>query len=153
MFESSSRPTEEELDDLLDEGDRFGNSALEVRTLLCRFVTSCTDPFCTNRQLSIETSAKRFIRCPSVQQFIEDLYNGEIIYRPSSQHSLISDDYKSEAVVEPYDFARTGLLDHYTLRIPRIRRLLDFATVLVLVFLFVMVQRGTHTLLKPLPGL
>lgn len=94
------------------------------------------------QQLSIETSAKRFIRCAPVQQFIDDLYNGEIIYRPSSQHSLISDDYKSDAVVEPYDFARTGLLDHYALRIPRIRRLLDFGTVLMLVFLFVTVQRG-----------
>lgn len=77
-----------------------------------------------------------------MQQFIDDLHNGEVIYRPSSQHSLISDDYKSEAVVEPYDFAKTGLLDHYALRVPRIRKFLDFGTIAMLVFLFVTVQRG-----------
>lgn len=30
MFEGDAKPTEEELKDLLAEGDRFGNSALEV---------------------------------------------------------------------------------------------------------------------------
>lgn len=30
LFDSSARPSQDELDDMLEEGDRFGNSALEV---------------------------------------------------------------------------------------------------------------------------
>lgn len=33
LFERNATPTQEEIDDLLEEGDRFGNSALEVGTL------------------------------------------------------------------------------------------------------------------------
>lgn len=36
MFDSSARPTQEEMNDMLEEGDRFGNSALEVRPHRCK---------------------------------------------------------------------------------------------------------------------
>jgi hypothetical protein len=56
---------------------------------------------------------------------------------------MISDDYKSDAVVEPYDLATADLLDHYVLRVPCVRRFLDFSTIAILVFLFMALQKGT----------
>lgn len=79
-----------------------------------------------------------------MQQFINDIYSGEVIYRPSGVHSIISDDYKGNSVVEPHDFATASLLDHYALRVPRIRRLIEFSTIAILVLLFMTVQQGEN---------
>lgn len=117
-FENDTRPTQAELDSLIEDGQDMGSSAIEI---------------------ALETRALRFIRSPPVQQFVNDLHNGHLLYRPSSHRSLISDNYKAGAV-EPYNMAQRGIFDHYVLRVPRIRRLVDTGTVLILVILFAMVQ-------------
>lgn len=121
-FESNVRPTQAELDDLIEDGRDTGSSAIEI---------------------ALESRALRFVRSPSVQQFVNALHNGHLLYRPSGHRSLISDNYKAGAV-EPYDIGQKGIFDHYVLRVPRIRKLVDTGTVLVLVVLFALLQNARH---------
>ena len=119
FFEDGCQPTQAELDELVDEGADMASSALDI---------------------AVDSRAKSFIRSPAVQYFLNDLYFGHLLYKPSSQHSMIKDSYKS-GTVEFFDISSRPLLDHNVLRVPRIRRLVEFATILVLVALFLVVQQ------------
>ena len=117
-FESESQPTQEEIDELVKDGADTASSAIEV---------------------AIDSGAKRFIRCPAIQCFLDDLYSGNLLYKPSSQHALMKDTYKS-GTVDFFEISSRPLLDHNVLRVPRIRRYIEFGTILVLVTLFLVVQ-------------
>lgn len=117
-FEQDSRPTQHDVDDLIEDGQDMGSSAIEI---------------------ALESRALRFVRSPAVQKFVNDLHNGQLLYRPSSHRSLISDNYKAGAI-EPYIIGQRGIFDHYVLRIPRIRKVVDTGTVLVLAVLFIILQ-------------
>ena len=96
-------------------------------------------------ELAVETSAKRFIRCPPVQRFMTALHKGQLIYMPKTTKAIVRDTYKG-ASVELYDLANRPFFDHYVLRIPQIRRFIEFCTLVVLVGLFMALQVERNTI-------
>lgn len=107
----------------MEDGKDLGNSALE---------------------LAVESGAKKFIGRPAVQQLINALYTGQVIYRPTSSRSIIEDNYKSGTSIEAFDMYSRPLLDHYILKVPRVRRAIEFSSLAVLVVLFMVLQRSTY---------
>lgn len=118
-FEAGSVPSQDEIDDMLEHGQEEQTSALD---------------------LAVETKAKHFVRSPSVQRFVHDLYVGRLLHKPSSQFSIMKDTYKSD-VIEFFDIQNRPILDHNVLRVPRLRRIIEFLTIFALVALFMLVQR------------
>jgi hypothetical protein len=120
-FDAESRPSSQaDLDELVDEGEEDSTSAIS---------------------LAIATRSLHFIRAPPVQRFIDDLHAGHFIYRPSGQRAIIADSYKSKNIIEPYDIQSRSLMDHYVLRVPRIRKIVEFGTIVALLGLFSLLQR------------
>jgi hypothetical protein len=118
-FDAGQEPLESEIQEMLRDGQEDMSSALEI---------------------AIESGAKRFIRSPAIQQFVTSIWTGELLYRPSSQHSIMSDSYKSDTV-EFFQSSSRPLLDHNVLRVPRIRRIIELGELLALVVLFFTVQQ------------
>jgi len=113
-------PDEDELEDLKEWGRDEAMNALE---------------------LMIFTNAKKVTKSPLVQSAVSAIWRGEVIYQPISTHSVFSDNYKKEAMAHacefqkafyqhnqlkiaswtPDDVSTAPFLDHYRLRVPRIR--------------------------------
>ncbi|KAK2463515.1 hypothetical protein APHAL10511_004266 [Amanita phalloides] len=102
----------EERDDDLD--DRVGN-AIEVAIL---------------------GKARRFIKSSPCQRVINSIWSGKCVYQAESSHSMLSDTYK-RTPVHYYDPHKAPLLDHYRLKVPSIRSVLEYLNFLILFTLFV----------------
>lgn len=76
-------------------------------------------------ELAIVSEAKRFIRAVPTQRVITDIWLGRIVYSSSSLRYLIKDQYKKRPIMK-YDWKNAPLLDHYRLRVPRIRAALEW---------------------------
>ncbi|GAA5934795.1 uncharacterized protein JCM15063_003068 [Sporobolomyces koalae] len=123
MF-STNELTQEMLDEMVADGKEEATNALE---------------------LAIGSKARRFVRSPLVQHVVKAIYDGDVMYSLESNHSLISDRYKTQPVVEVYDWRSRPFLDHYRLRVPVVRKtleLLAFASV----FILFMITQGTYKL-------
>ncbi|KAF8323515.1 uncharacterized protein EI90DRAFT_2935528, partial [Cantharellus anzutake] len=88
-------------------------------------------------EMAVLSDAKRFIKSSASQKVINGIWTGEIIYTPESDHAILSDTYK-RAPVHFYDPLRAPLLDHYRLKVPAIRAVLDYLNFLLLFILFVL---------------
>ncbi|GAA5878989.1 hypothetical protein JCM1840_007406 [Sporobolomyces johnsonii] len=125
MFPSDENLDDTELADMLEHGKEDATNALE---------------------LGISSKAKRFVKAPLVQQVIKAIYEGEIMYTPeTTSGSLIQDTYKTKPVCEIYDWRVRPFLDHYRLRVPRIRNRLEFGSFAGMLILFLITQ-ATHSL-------
>ncbi|GAA5909443.1 uncharacterized protein JCM6883_003946 [Sporobolomyces salmoneus] len=123
MF-STNEVTQEMLDEFVKEGKEDATNALE---------------------LAIGSQARRFVRSPLVQHVVKAIYEGDVMYSLESNHALITDNYKTQPVVEIYDWRARPFLDHYRLRVPYVRKtteLFAFASVFVLF----MVLQATYNL-------
>ncbi|QRV74848.1 calcium channel YVC1 [Ceratobasidium sp. AG-Ba] len=89
-------------------------------------------------EIAISTGAKRFIASPLVQTCVSDIYAGRVVFSaPATRGSLLADNYKQRHV-QVFDFQHSGWLDHYRLRVPRYRAILEFTDFAILLFLFVL---------------
>ncbi|KAG8693097.1 hypothetical protein FRC09_010733, partial [Ceratobasidium sp. 395] len=89
-------------------------------------------------ELAISSGAKRFIASPLVQTCVSDIYAGRVVFSaPATRGSLLADNYKQRHV-QLFDFHQAGWLDHYRLRVPRYRAILEFTDFAILLFLFVL---------------
>ncbi|KAJ7281492.1 receptor-activated Ca2+-permeable cation channel [Mycena rebaudengoi] len=80
-------------------------------------------------ELAIVGKAKRFIKSSSCQ-------SGKCVYQAESSHSILSDTYK-RTPVHFYDPHKAPLLDHYRLKVPSIRSVLEYSNFLCLFVLFI----------------
>lgn len=78
----------------------------------------------TALELAVVSEAKNFLATPIVQRIVDMIYNGQVEYLPKSRHSLIADSYKLRGA-QMYDVRNRPFLDHYRLRVPRIRAVLE----------------------------
>lgn len=101
MFED--KLSEREYQDLLEHGWKASSNALE---------------------LAIQCEAKTFLATPVMQEIIDMIYDGKITYLPPARVSVIEDSFKLFSA-ERYDARSRPLLDHYRLRVPRIRVALE----------------------------
>ncbi|KAJ1307296.1 hypothetical protein OPQ81_001406 [Rhizoctonia solani] len=89
-------------------------------------------------EIAISSEAKRFIASPLVQTCITDIHNGRVVFSaPATRGSILADNYKHRHV-QVYDVHHTPFLDHYRLRVPRYRSIMEFVDFGVLLFLFVL---------------
>ncbi|WOO84870.1 Calcium channel YVC1 [Vanrija pseudolonga] len=90
----------------------------------------------TALEMAIISSARRFIRSPSCQKVIEGIWSGKIIYSAVSVHALISDNYKTRPI-QIYNPHKAPVLDHYRLKVPKIRAFLEYVNFAILFILYV----------------
>ncbi|KAF9482552.1 hypothetical protein BDN70DRAFT_874905 [Pholiota conissans] len=87
-------------------------------------------------EMAILGKAKYFIKSSACQKVITAIWSGKCVYSAESSHSILSDTYK-RAPVHFYDPHKAPLLDHYRLKVPAIRAVLDYLNFIILFILFV----------------
>lgn len=98
-------------------------------------------------ELAIVSEAKRFIRAVPTQKVITDIWQGRIVYSATSVRYLIRDQYKKRPIMK-YDWKNAPWLDHYRLRVPRIRAALEWLhfAILFISYLAVIRTMKEHTM-------
>ncbi|KAG8904105.1 hypothetical protein FRB99_002224 [Tulasnella sp. 403] len=92
-------------------------------------------------ELAIIGQAKRFIKSAAFQKVIDCIWSGKIVYQAESDHSFLSDTYKRKSI-HFYDPRKAPLLDHYRLKVPAVRSVLEYIEFLVLFILYVIALEG-----------
>ncbi|KAF7308776.1 hypothetical protein MKEN_01076800 [Mycena kentingensis (nom. inval.)] len=87
-------------------------------------------------EMAIMGKAKRFLKSSSSQKVIDGIWAGKYVYQAESSHSILSDTYK-RTPVHHYDPHKAPLLDHYRLKVPAIRSVLEYSNFLILFILFI----------------
>ncbi|KAL7409126.1 hypothetical protein BDY24DRAFT_367278 [Mrakia frigida] len=88
-------------------------------------------------EMAILSKSKRFIKSPSCQKVIEGVWSGRVVYQAASNsHAIIADNYKRKPI-SIYNPHLAPTLDHYRLKVPRIRAMLEYCNFLILFVLFV----------------
>ncbi|KAF8630162.1 hypothetical protein AX15_003108 [Amanita polypyramis BW_CC] len=87
-------------------------------------------------ELAILGRAKRLIKSSACQKVIDSIWSGRCVYQAESSHSMLADTYK-RTPVHFYDPHKAPLLDHYRLKVPSIRSVLEYMNFLILFILFV----------------
>ncbi|KAG7093687.1 hypothetical protein E1B28_007345 [Marasmius oreades] len=87
-------------------------------------------------EMAILGKSKRFIKSSVCQRVIDSIWSGKCVYQAESNHSILSDTYKRNPI-HFYDPHKAPLLDHYRLKVPFIRSVLEYMNFLILFILFV----------------
>ncbi|KAI0305818.1 hypothetical protein B0F90DRAFT_1923547 [Multifurca ochricompacta] len=87
-------------------------------------------------EMAIISKAKRFIKSTPCQKVIDAIWSGKCVYQADSSHSILSDTYK-RTPVHFYNPHTAPLLDHYRLKVPAIRSVLEYLNFLILFLLFI----------------
>ncbi|KAH9847576.1 hypothetical protein C2E23DRAFT_847890 [Lenzites betulinus] len=87
-------------------------------------------------EMAILCQARRFIKSSPFQKVIDGIWSGKIVYQANSSRSILSDNYKRNPI-HFYDPHKAPLLDHYRLKVPAIRSVLEYMNFLTLFTLFV----------------
>jgi hypothetical protein len=82
------------------------------------------------------TESKLFLSSTSCQKVVDAIYEGRIIYTPSSFLNIIPDHYKQKPI-SLYDPREAPLLNQYRLIVPRTRNFLELVQFCVLLALYV----------------
>ncbi|KAF3769194.1 hypothetical protein M406DRAFT_337463 [Cryphonectria parasitica EP155] len=86
-------------------------------------------------EVAILSESKLFLSSTSCQKVIDAIYEGQVIYTPSSFMDIIPDRYKQKPI-SLYDPRAASLLNQYRLIVPRTRNLLEIFQFCVLLFLY-----------------
>ncbi|KXN87398.1 hypothetical protein AN958_08829 [Leucoagaricus sp. SymC.cos] len=86
-------------------------------------------------ELAILGKARKFIKSSACHKMINAIWSGKCVYQAQSSHSILSDTYKRNPI-HFYDPHKAPLLDHYRLKVPAIRSVLEYLNFLVLFILF-----------------
>ncbi|PFH60625.1 hypothetical protein XA68_10636 [Ophiocordyceps unilateralis] len=94
-------------------------------------------------ELAIITESKHFLSSSTCQRVVSAIYDGRIIYTPSTFWDIIPDHYKLKPI-SLYDPRESPLLNQYRLIVPRTRTILEAIQFAILLGLYVgvMLRRG-----------
>lgn len=90
-------------------------------------------------EVAILTESKHFLSSTTCQRVISAIYEGRIIYTPSTQWNIIPDYYKLKPI-SIYDPRDSPLLNQYRLIVPRTRTILESIQFVILLSLYVAVM-------------
>lgn len=96
-------------------------------------------------QMAIMTDSKHFLASPLVQEVINEIWSGRVLFSTVSSHSLLADNYKARAIATYHDPKGAPFLDHYRLRVPKYRSLIELLNFSILLFLFVLCLSSEST--------
>lgn len=93
-------------------------------------------------EVAILSESKLFLSSTSCQKVIDAIYEGRVIYTPSSFMDIIPDRYKQKPI-SLYDPRAASLLNQYRLIVPRTRNILEIMqfVILLLVYVLFMTER------------
>ncbi|OLN94231.1 Calcium channel YVC1-like protein 2 [Colletotrichum chlorophyti] len=97
-------------------------------------------------EIAILTESKHFLSSTPCQKVVDAIYEGRIVYTPSSFMDIIPDHYKLKPI-SLYNPREGPLLDQYRLLVPRTRNILEVLQFLILLalYLFVMAERNAES--------
>ncbi|GAA5920772.1 hypothetical protein JCM1841_004181 [Sporobolomyces salmonicolor] len=101
-------------------------------------------------ELAILGKARNFIKSQATQRVISAIYDGKITYSSSSFIDILPDRWKSKDIAL-YNVRQAPLLDHYRLRVPKYRSMIDLLSFLILFFSFLHVINDRHKRHEALP--
>ncbi|EEB93419.1 hypothetical protein MPER_07925, partial [Moniliophthora perniciosa FA553] len=78
------------------------------------------------------------------RKVIDSIWSGKIVYQAQSSHSILSDTYKRNPI-HFYDPHKAPLLDHYRLKVPSIRSVLEYMNFMILFVLFIIAIEMNET--------
>lgn len=97
-------------------------------------------------EVAILTESKHFLASTTCQKVVAAIYEGRIIYTPSTQWNIIPDYYKLKPI-SLYDPRDSPLLNQYRLIVPRTRNILESIQFIILLGLYIgvmMLHEKTH---------
>ncbi|KAK3495615.1 hypothetical protein B0T13DRAFT_300196 [Neurospora crassa] len=86
-------------------------------------------------EVAILSEAKIFLSSTSCQKIVDAIYEGRVIYSPSSFLEIIPDRYKQKPI-SLYDPRKAPLLNQYRLVVPRTRNILEIIQFVILLVLY-----------------
>lgn len=94
-------------------------------------------------EIAIVTESKHFLSSTTCQKVVSAIYEGRIVYTPSTFWDIIPDHYKLKPI-SLYDPRSSPLLNQYRLIVPRTRNILESIQFAVLLALYVgvMIERN-----------
>jgi hypothetical protein len=92
-------------------------------------------------EIAIISESKTFLSSSACQRVVNAIYEGRIIYTPSSFIDILPDHYKSKPI-SLYDPRKAPLLNQYRLIVPRTRNFLEIGQFIVLLVLYILVMTG-----------
>lgn len=124
----------------------FQNAPGEIRAEAERTTSWVHYKTLPSLEIAIVTESKLFLSSTTCQKVVNAIYEGRIVYTPSTFWDIIPDHYKLKPI-SIYDPRDSPLLNQYRLIVPRTRNILEsiqFA-ILLLLYVGVMVQRKKDT--------
>ncbi|KAK5990476.1 Calcium channel YVC1-like protein [Cladobotryum mycophilum] len=100
-------------------------------------------------EVAILTESKHFLGSSTCQKVVTAIYEGRIIYTPSTVWDIIPDHYKLKPI-SLYDPRESPLLNQYRLIVPRTRNILEAIQFTILLTLYVLVMWKKDTSIVPL---
>lgn len=88
-------------------------------------------------EVAILSESKLFLSSTSCQKVIDAIYEGRVIYTPSSFMDIIPDRYKQKPI-SLYDPRAASLLNQYRLIVPRTRNIMEIVQFVILLFFYVL---------------
>ncbi|KAF9442105.1 hypothetical protein P691DRAFT_811368 [Macrolepiota fuliginosa MF-IS2] len=88
-------------------------------------------------EMAISTKAKAFLASTVTQKVVNDIYSGNVVFSIYATRSILADNYKPRAI-QIYDVRNAPFLNHYRLRVPRYKTILEFLNFTVLMLTFVL---------------
>ena len=93
-------------------------------------------------ELAIISEAKSFLSSSACQRVVNAIYEGRVVYTPTSFIDILPDRYKQKPI-SLYNPRKAPLLNQYRLVVPRTRNFLEIChfIILLMLFLFIMAER------------
>jgi voltage-gated potassium channel Kch len=93
----------------------------------------------TTLEIAIISNSKTFLASSPSQKVVEAIYQGKIVYSPTSFLDILPDRYKQKPIAL-YDPAQAPLLNQYRLNVPRTRNVMELIQFVILLILYVAVM-------------
>ena len=124
--------------------DPFQNAPADIRDEAERNTTWTHQRTLPSLEVAILTESKHFLSSTTCQKVVTAIYDGRIVYTPSTIWDIIPDHYKLKPIAL-YDPRDSPLLNQYRLIVPRTRNILEAIQFSLLLGLYVgvMVTRDT----------
>lgn len=93
----------------------------------------------TALEITLISKSKSFLSSNAFQKVVDGIYQGQIIYTPTTFLDILPDHYKNKPI-SLYDPGSAPLLNQYRLAVPRIRNVMDIVQFMLLLLLYVLVM-------------
>lgn len=98
----------------------------------------------TALELAIISESKSLIGTAACQRLVDAIHKGQVTYTPLSFVDVLPDHYK-HLPISIYNPRHSRLLNHYRLIVPRVRTVIEFAQIILLLVLYILTMLDRHT--------